>query len=58
MLTDSGLAMDPPMTLPDGTEAKITVHEEEKRHIINFDEADQARREDKDQSDRETCKGG
>ena len=34
------LAIDKPMTLPDGTIAKITMVEDELSRIINFDETD------------------
>ena len=34
---DSGLDIDKPMTLPDGTEAELTIGEGEKRRIITLD---------------------
>ena len=37
-LIDRGLAIDEPMTLPDGNISKITMGEDELRWIINFDE--------------------
>ena len=34
---DSGLDIDKPMTIPDGTEAELTIGEGEKRRIITLD---------------------
>ena len=39
-LIDSGLAIDVPELLPDGTYAELTIGEIEKRRIVNFDETD------------------
>ena len=39
-LVNSGLAIDAPLGLPNGIVAEITIGEEEKRRIINFDETD------------------
>ena len=40
MLINSGLAIDRPHTLPDGTLAELTIHPDCARRIINFDETD------------------
>ena len=39
-LIESGLAIDKPITLQDGTEAELTIGETELRRIVNFDETD------------------
>lgn len=39
-LIESGLDIDGPMTLEDGTKAKLTIGDTELRQIVNFDETD------------------
>ena len=39
-LVELGLAIDKPMALENGQEAELTIGEEEKRRIINWDETD------------------
>ena len=39
-LISSGLAIDRPLQLRNGEEAELTITEEEKRRIVNFDETD------------------
>ena len=37
---DSGLSINAPLELPNGIIAEITIAEEEKRQIVNFNETD------------------
>ena len=39
-LIESGLAIDAPMTLEDGTVSELTIGERESARIVNFDETD------------------
>ena len=40
MPIDSGLDIYTPIALPDGTYTEITINEEEKRQILNFNKTD------------------